>query len=348
MPVRRLPLAPALALLAGLLAGPLGCKEATRELRNVIGERLQQSLSADDKPDTSSAPLPPELVGAKLSLYVECVNSTRVPLYAGFRQVNAASAAGKRARQTIDPVLEEAFEKCVRAQREGPLLQPPLPTLESAATVYLASARELAAAIAAVRAQLAEPEPERPARGKPAKAAPEPAPEPAPDPFAATDPKTRFTAAFHRWDDTRRTLDETIDDLQATVDAAVLATVERKQGKRIEWHTRDLMRASKPYVRCLGDHDEITAKICEAFFAPLAEARAAFHRVHDGDRRAAADVFWMPQFVASLEDFFTSADALRAALHDNTARSADLGRTLREYNDLVHDFDLLNFTAAGP
>ena len=45
------------------------------------------------------------------------------------------------------------------------------------------------------------------------------------------------------------------------------------------------------------------------------------------------------------DDFFASADALRAALHDNTAKSADLGRTLREYNDLVHDFDLLNFSS---
>lgn len=355
--MRRIP-----AILAGAaLAAALGCRDATQQIRNVIGERLQQSLSADDKPDTSSAPLPPELVGAKLSLYNECVNSTRVPLYAGFRQVNAASAADKRARrQTIDLVLEEAFEKCVRAQREGPLLQPPLPTLESAATVYLASARELAAAIAAVRAQLevaaAEPEPRKRPRGKPSKRGePEPPPEPAAepaaepplDPLGPTDPKTRFTAAFHRWDDTRRDLDETIDDLQATVDAAVLATVERKQGKRIEWHTRDLMRASKPYVRCLGDHDEITAKICEAFFAPVAAARAAFLRVHDGDRLAADEVFWMPQFLASLEDFFTSADALRAALRANTARSVDLGRTLREYNDLVHDFDLLNFSAAG-
>lgn len=338
-----------LALAAGLgCLGGTGCRESTQELRNLIGERLQERLTPDDRPDTSSAPLPPELVSAKLSLYVDCVNSTRVPLYAGFRQVNAAAVAGKRARrQSIDLVLEEAFEKCSKAQREAPLLQPPLPELESAATVHLASARELAAAIAAVREAIDDaPEP---TRGKPA--APPPA-APADDDDDAgdvfTDPKTRFTAAFGRWDEARRDLDEHIDAYQATVDIATLATVERRVGKRIEWHTRDLMRASKPYVRCLGDHDEITAKICEAFFTPMSAAHTAFFKVRNADPRAAEDVFWMPQFIKSLDDFFNSADKLREALRANTATSADLGRTIREYNDLVHDFGQLNFSAAEP
>lgn len=346
--------------LAALLAAAPACKEA-RDLRNLIGERLQESLVADDQPDTSSAPLPPELVSAKLSLYNDCVGSTRVPLYAGFRQVGAAGLAGKRARrQSIDLVLEESFEKCVKAQREGPLLQPPLPELENAATVYLASARELAAAIAAIRSSLVDDESvkdnkQTAAKKKPAKKggknAPPPPPEPAPPPEPGpvlTDPGIRFTAAYSRWDDARRDLDGHIDNYQATVDRAVLATVERRVGKRIEWHTRDLMRAARTYVRCLGDHDEITAKICEGFFKPMAAAREAFLKFHDADPRGADEVFWMPQFLKSLGEFHAEADALRAALHANTAGSADLGRTIREFNDLVHDFSQLNFSAAEP
>lgn len=304
----------------------LACNDATRELRNQLGEQLQQRLTPSDKPDTSSAPLPPELVSNKLGLYVDCVNSTRVPLYAGFRQVDAALAAGKKARaETIDPVLEEALERCVKAQREGPLLQPPMPALESSATTYLASARELAAAISAFRGGLsgaADPE--------------------------ATDPKTRFHAAFTRWDTARRALDEHIDAHQATVDAAVLATIERRSGKGLEWHTRDLMRAAKPYVRCLGDHDEITAKICEPFLAPLSAAHAAFRAVHDADPTAAAAVFWMPQFVKSLEDYRAAATDLRATLHDNKAAAGDIARVVRAYNDLVRDSNQLNFDAVAP
>ena len=58
------------------------CNEATEEIRNQIGERLQQRLTADDAPAPSGAPLPPELVANKLILYVDCVNTSRVPLYA--------------------------------------------------------------------------------------------------------------------------------------------------------------------------------------------------------------------------------------------------------------------------
>jgi hypothetical protein len=315
-------------LLVAAAVSQLGaCKEATQELRNQIGERLQQRLTPDDAPEPSGAPLPPELIANKLILYVDCVNTSRVPLYAGFRQVSAAEIAGKKARAAdIDPVLDESLESCVKAQREGPLLQPPLPALEAAATTYLARARELAAAVAAVRAELAD---------KPAPRDPE-----------ATDPKTRFAAAFTRWDEARQALDEEIDARQAEVDAAVLAEVERRGGKGLEWHARDLMRAARPYVRCLGDHDEITAKICAGYFTPFDQAYQAFMAVHAADPDA-GKVFWMPQFVTSLEKYHRSADALRAALHDNKAKAGDIGAVVREYNDLIRDFAALNFTAAG-
>lgn len=319
------PLARLLAALALLLT--LGaCKEATQELRNRIGERLQQRLTPDDALEPSGAPLPPELVANKLILYVDCVNTSRVPLYAGFRQVSAAELAGKKARpEDIDLVLDESLESCSKAQREGPLLQPPLPALEAAAATYLARARELAAAIAAVRADLAEKPAER-------------------DP-AATDPKTRFAAAFARWDEARQALDEEIDARQAEVDAAVLAEVERRHGKGLEWHARDLMRAARPYVRCLGDHDEITAKICAGYFTPFDQAYQAFMAAHAADPDA-GKVFWMPQFVGSLEKYHRAADQLRAALHDNKAAAGDIGAVAREYNDLIRDFSALNFNAA--
>lgn len=319
---------PSLALLPLLALTLLGaCNEATEGLRNQIGERLQQRLTADDAPAPAGAPLPPELVANKLGLYIDCVNTSRVPLYAGFRQVSAAQAAGKRARAAdIAPVLDESLESCVKAQREGPLLQPPLPALEAAAATYLARARELAAAVGAVRAELAE---------KPG----------ARDP-AVTDPKTRFAAAFARWDEARQALDAEIDARQAEVDAAVLAEVEARGGKRLEWHARDLMRAARPYVRCLGDHDEITAKICAAYFTPFDQAYQAFKAVHAADP-GAARVFWMPQFVASLDKYHRSADDLRAALRDNKARVGDIGAVAREYNDLLRDFGALNFNAAS-
>ncbi|MBA3548632.1 MAG: hypothetical protein H0T76_19275, partial [Nannocystis sp.] len=117
-------------------------------------------------------------------------------------------------------------------------------------------------------------------------------------------------------------------------------------GKGLEWHARDLMRAARPYVRCLGDHDEITAKICAGYFTPFDQAFGAFKAVHAADP-AAFKVFWMPQFVGSLEKYHSDANALRAALHENTAQSGDIGKVAREYNDLIRDFAALNFNAAA-
>ncbi len=298
------------------------------ELRNTIGERLQQRLVDSERPTVAGAELPPELVSNKLSLYVDCANSTRVPLYAGFREVNAAQSSDKKARaEAITPVLDEWLEPCVKAQREGPLLQPPLVELEAAAADYLAKARELAAAIGAVRAGLSE----KPGEGDP----------------GSTDPTTRFAAAFSRWDMSRQDFDREIDRQQSSVDEQVLAEVTRRSGKGLEWHARNMMRAARPYVRCLGDHDEITAKICAGLYVPFEEAYKAFVAVHDADAAAADKVFWMSQFVASLGEYRGAAEALRVGLQENKARSGDIGDTVREYNDLVRDFAALNFAAAA-
>ncbi len=314
----------ALALAVALVSLIAGCGE---DLRNTIGERLQQGLTPTDTIAPKGAPLPPELVSNKLGLYVDCVNVTRVPLYAGFRDVNAAFAAGKRARaESITPVLEEWLEPCVKAQREGPLLQPPLPALEATATIYLASARELAAAIALVRESLSE----------------KPGAE-----VDGTDPRGRYEAAFRRWDASRQALDREIDVHQRSVDTAVLAEVEARSGKALEWHARAMMRDARPYVRCLGDHDEITAKICAGLYTTFDEAFKAFQAAHDVDAAAADKVFWMPQFIASLTEYRGAADALRAALAENKAKSDDLGLVVREYNDLVRDFAAINFAAAA-
>lgn len=309
-------------VLASLAAG---CGE---ELRNQIGERLQQGLTPVDAPAPEGAPLPPELISNKLSLYVDCANSTRVPLYAGFREVNAALRVGKKARpESITPVLDEWLEPCVKAQREGPLLQPPLPDLELLSRLYLASSRELAAAIGAFRDSLSE---------KPGGPVDE-----------SSDPRTRFNAAFERWEAARQSLDQEIDARQASVDAAVLAEVEQRSGKGLEWHARDLMRAARPYVRCLGDHDEITAKICAGLYTPFDQAQRAFKGVVEADPEGAERVFWMRQFTASLAEYHAAADALRGALHDNKATAAEIGLVVREYNDLVRDFAAVNFAAAA-
>lgn len=305
------------------LACLAACGETGEQIQQRIGERLQQQLTSSDKkrPEEPDR-LPPELVVNKLGLYVDCLGQTRVPLYAGFR-VGGAAFAG-RGREAPEPVPPEVLARCDKAERDGPLLQPPLPALEQAAVAYHAAARAFAGEIDAVREDMNQKPSTVLRDGERA-------------PLYA-----RFTAAFRAWDEARRALDERIFELQTQLDTELLAKIEARAGKGLEWHTRDAIMKAKPYVRCLGDHDEYTAAVCELYLAGFRAAHAEFRAAFEADP-AAARVFWLPQFAGSLAEFAARADALSAAIREDKARAGDIGAVVREYNDALRDSASVNF-----
>lgn len=310
-----------------LLCAAFACGETTEQIQNRISERLQQQLTSSDKKHPEEPDrLPPELVGNKLGLYVDCIQATRVPLYAGFRQ--AGHAFARKDRAAVDPVAPEAIERCEKAEREGPLLQPPLPRLEQAGAAYHAAARAFVAELDAVRADLAQ---KTSTIDKDGEAAPLHA---------------KFTAAYKAWDEARRALDEQIDGHQADIDKQLLAGVEARAGKGLEWHSRSVVIAAKPYVRCLGDHDEFTAGVCDSFLAGFTAAHAAFRAAYEADPAAAEKVFWLSQLAESLREYAAAADALAAAIRGGTAKAGDIAGVVREYGDVVRDAGSLNFAAA--
>ncbi len=308
------------SLILASVAAIAGCGD---ELRYKFGERLQQRLVDGPAPVTDAAPPPPTFLNSKLRLYIDCANTSRVPLYAGFRQANAALTAGSRRAGVVEPVFDEVLERCVRAQREGPLHEPALPALEAAAEEYLAQSREFLAAINAVPTTLT-----------------------ATDIPSATTPQQEFEAVFTRWDAARHAFDRELDAYQAAADAAILAEIEDRAGHGLEWHVHEMMRTARPYARCLGDHDEITAKICGGLYDAFESAFTAFHRLFDSDPATAARVFWLPQFVASLDEYRNAVEHLHQDLAANRAHAGDIGHVLREYNDLLRNFDSLNFDGA--
>lgn len=309
------------------LALAAACGETGEQIQQRIGEQLQQQLTSSDKkrPEEPDR-LPPELVVNKLRLYVDCLNQTRVPLYAGFRR-GAAAFAG-HGKDAPEPVPPEALGECDKAEREGPLLQPKLPALQQAAVAYHAAARAFAGEIDAVREDMAQ---------KPSVVLREGEQGPVYE---------RFTAAFRAWDDARRDLDEQIDANQTRLDDELLAKIEARSGKGLEWHTRQAILKAKPYIRCLGDHDEYTAAVCELYLAGFRASYADFRAAFESDPTA-AKVFWLPQFAGSLAEFAAAADGLSAAIREDKARSGQIGEVVREYNDALRDSGSVNFRTAG-
>lgn len=314
---------PAPTLLALTLASGGACGETGTQIQQQIGERLQQGLTSTDKkrPEEPDR-LPPELVLNKLDLYVACINATRVPLYSGFRRASAAFAGHDR--DAPDPVPPEALDRCGKAEREGPLLQPRLQALEQAAVTYHATARALADTLDAVRADMSE----RSVQVREGEDSPL---------------HDRLHGEFRAWDDARRALDDQIEARRSQLDAELLAQIEARSGKGLEWHSRNAIMLAKPYVRCLGDHDEFTAGICERFHTEFRAAHDAFRAVYEADLEAARRVFWMPQFAGSLAEFAATAESLDSALHEHRAQPGEIAATLREYADALRDSETLNF-----
>lgn len=310
---------PALASLLALAA----CGETAEQIQRQINVRLQQQLTSSDKkrPEEPDR-LPPELVINKLRLYVECLNETRVPLYAGFRR-GAAAFAG-HSKVAPEPVPPETLDECDKAVREGPLLQPRLRPLEDAAVAYYAAAVAFAGEIDAVVADM-DARPSSVLReGEEA-------------PLYA-----RFTAAFRGWDEARRALDERIDGHQTRLDDEMLVKIESRAGRGLEWHARNAIFKAKPYVRCLSDHDEFTAAVCELYLAGFRAAYADFRAAYDADADAAR-VFWLPQYAGSLAEFEAAAEGLSAAIRGDKARSGQIGEVVHEYGDALRDSGTLNF-----
>ena len=98
-------------------------------------------------------------------------------------------------------------------------------------------------------------------------------------------------------------------------------------------------------MRCIGDHDEFTAGVCEAFHGAFTGAYAEFRAAYDSDPKAASAVFWLPQFAESLADYAAAADALSQAIKAGKARSGDISAVVSEFVDAVHDSENVNFAA---
>lgn len=313
----------------GLLLAALslvGCGDRIDALRSQISERLQHGLTSTDKkrPEEPDR-LPPELVFNKLRLYVDCLNATRVPIYDAYRE--AAAAFAGRARRPPAAIPPEALAQCAKAELEGPLLKPPLPALEQAVAAYHATSRVFAATIDAVREDMSQRSSTIETSGE------------------RSSIYNNFRDAHRAWDEARRILDEQIEARQGRLDAAVLAAIEARAGAGLEWHSRHVLIQAKQYIRCLGEHDEFTVSVCEAYHLAFGAAHAEFRAAYESDPAAAAKVFWLPQFAGSLAEYAAAADALAHAARGGKTRPGDIGAVVQEYNDARRDGETLNFAS---
>lgn len=326
--------------LCHLILAPLllsGCSEDTSEqIKGALEERLREQLSerkaAPPPPPRISETTLPQLLANKLGLYGECIGATEPRVRAAQEGV-AALFDGKGALRPAPPaltVIADAFlEKCVKADREGPLLQPPQPRLEAAQAAYTQALQGHHALLLELRELVIA------------------SPPPADRADRAVTLRDQLGAALLRWQEARDHLGAAIDEAQGEIDQATLAQIEARSGRGLEHACRTVVIRARPLVRCISAESDPSA--CESSFFELEQSHGELHaQLAAAQAAGGAAYFWLDTFMRSADDLYASARDFMKQVRGGAATSAGRTKVLDEFADLLHDSAKLNFGIKSP
>ena len=320
-------------LLLVLLALAACTPDTSEHLKDALEDTLREKLEARARPAApATAPAPGEstraqLLANKLGLYVACISASRARAGAA---LDAAAAlfddkgrlrAG--ARLAPDLLLPESLDRCRKALKEGPHLQPAQPDLEAAQAAYTEALERAYRDIGELAEVVAR---DLPRKERDAAAAPL---------------RGRLVDAQTAWLAAAAALATAIDAAQDEIDAATLAHVEERAGKGLEYACRAFVIRARPLARCLGEHADAAA--CEGAFFEVEQAHGDLHAQLATARAAGAtSFFWLDRFVTSADELYGAARDLMKQARSGDAR---LGRTrvVEEFADLQSDARKLNF-----
>ena len=316
-----------------LLALAACTPDTSEQLKGALEDSLREKLEARARPPAPvTAPAPgestrPQLLANKLGLYVACISASRARAGAA---LDAAAALfddkGRlRAGARLPPDLlpPEALDRCRKAHKEGPHLQPAQPDLEAALAAYAEALDRAYSDVGDLAALLAR---DLPRKERDAAAAPL---------------RGRLVDAQAAWHTAAPALTQAIDAAQDEIDAATLANVEERAGKGLEYACRAFVIRARPLARCLGEHADAAA--CEGAFFEVEQAHGDLHAQLAAARAAGAtSFFWLDRFITSADELYSAARDLMKQARSGDAR-AGRTRVVEEFADLQSDARKLNF-----
>lgn len=349
------------ALLVACALAPAGCERITA----ILEEKAQEVAEDIAPPDEAAPPSGPvlsdeERLAAKLALYTECLGRASRRIRQSWQRYDErVQADGTPRKKDTAPFLYEVDTElipCEEAVTKGPGIAPPLPEIEATMATWIEHARVFATTTKALDDYYETKGWEGDAWAKGKELAP------------------GFLAAWQAWSVADDTLVTQIEARMEVVEQALLAQVEARTGRDIEWHARNAVLHAKAFVRCLAPPpttvaatvaatepppEGSTAKAKPAARTPepgacareldaLVTAEAGFRTYYEAHRPEADGVFWMSAFEASVSDLVAAAKAAAAPAKPGKAGSKgtapDLIATLlHEHADLVSDANNLRF-----
>ncbi len=327
----RLPRAP-VALAVVLAFG--GCDR----LQELIEERVQEEVAKAKRPpppnpEPTAAGEPEELLQQKLDLYVVCLGRSRRDIGEAWKRYaeDIDVDKGTPLRRSSAPFvrrIDAELTACREAARRGPGMPPPLPELEDALDAYLLAAETFAGLTAQLNAYYDARGYEKDgwAKGK-----------------ALAGP---FAAAFSSWETTASRLQMLVDQKKDEADIEMLALVERRSGRGLDYLSRAFVIAAKGSFRCAAPDAASPPETAHACGGDH-EAREAAHRAFEGHVEAhpeqAQEVFWMDSFRSAVADFMVAARRHTEARAKHRSADEARERVENDYRELVQAANNLRF-----
>lgn len=342
---RATPAVPVLAVVGALLAP--GCDRITAALEEKAQEVADEMTPPEATPPAGPVLSDDEQLAAKLALYTECRDRASRRIRQSFQRYDErVQPDGTPRTKDGKPFLHEIDSEltpCEEAVAKGPTTLPPLPEIEAVMATWLDHAKAFASTTVVLddyyetEGYLADAW----AKGK----------ELAPG----------FATSYEAWARADAELAVLVEARMEVVERALLAQVEARKGKDIEWHARNVVLTAKAFVRCFAPPPATDprategkaaapkppAPACTKELAALVEAEAGFRREYGANREQADAVFWMSAFEASVTDMVTKAKAVASTTPGKGGKGGptpeDRLALVEEHRDLVSDAANLRF-----
>ncbi|MCA9651419.1 MAG: DUF3829 domain-containing protein [Myxococcales bacterium] len=329
LPLRRphAPVLPALGLWALCIGG---CDN----LLQALEDKAQEVTEDMATPPPGSGPEGTELtedekLGAKLDLYIQCTNrATQRMMDSWSRYTERTKEDGTPQKKGMTPFLykiDSELTPCEEAVAKGPTMEPSLPEIEKAMADYLAHGKEFAKYTVELDRYYEQEDFKDDDWAKAKEIAP------------------KFKAAFDGWSKADQTLGDLVSVKKDGVERNMLALVEQRYGKKIEWHSRNAVIAAKGFVRCVTATEEVSAAGCEEAYTALEKAEEGFRTFYEANQAESDKVFWMSSFRGSVEDYYSESKKLMRELREGKADPEKINKVVDEYNDLIGDSNNLRY-----
>jgi hypothetical protein len=266
----------------------------------------------------------------KTNLYVKALNAVQsaqrsYDRYASWVDVKKGPTGKERyISYGLYEISKGSVDEVKQAAQKGPQMKPPLPELD-AVVVRLAESFSALEPLVKKADDYYEQEDYKDDGAKGAQ-----------ELHAAMMPLFQNTFA------TERELRHGLDDLKTSVDKRLLAQIEKRSGRKYEWHLRSFLLAAKALINLLPEDAQAPVLNIADYkprYTELEEAYNAFQKFTSENPAEVKKVMLSSFVETTVKDFYTASKFLRRTLEapklDRQEYFTRVGEVAKSYNDLI-------------